>query len=306
MPRQSLLKQRAEEWVEDCERRMLSETTIVDYRARMRRICQFAAERDWPSDPKKVELTQIRQYYDAVSHLSTATQKVYMDTLVQFFLWCGNRNLDGMHLRIKVSRTRVDWVEEWQVHLAIRHASIPFQRAMVSLFAYTGMRCSEVTGLRERDVKQNQIVVRGKGKRERMIPIDREFWTALEAYTTWRGRVQSEHFLVHPTPGGQIRPYAPSGIRASMSELGQKLGFHLSPHTFRRSWGRHMYMRGCGLGELQHLLGHASPEQTVAYLGIGEWDISEAVRRYRPSYLSEKQQEEKHQKMYLSSVTQTL
>jgi len=300
MPRRPPLKDQIERWIEDCERRMLSDITIVDYRRRMKRVYEYASRNDWPMNAKKLKPKHLRDFYQSISHLSTASQKVYTDAFLLFAKYHKNQELSEIRLRITVSRTRVDWLTEEQVADVLRNARRPFQSAMVVLFAYTGMRASEVTNLRMKDVNRNQITVRGKGRKERIIPIDTEFWSMVAPYMEWRDTVTGDYFLMHPS-NGNAKQYATSSVRMSLMDLGKKLNHHLSPHTLRRSWGRHLYKRGCPLGELQHLMGHASVEQTMKYLGIGEWDVGDAIRLYRPSYKSQIAQ-----KVYLTPSVQSV
>lgn len=302
MPRKPLFKRRMEEWIEDCSDRMMSTKTLELYEAVATRSFRYAKENGWPMDPNRIRPRQVREYYESLQGLSTSTQLTYLTVLLCFLKWCGNGNLDGVNFRIKPSRTRVDWLDEEQVAMLVANAPYPALRAMIVLFAYTGMRLGELMSLRTKDMSDSEIRVRGKGRKSRVIPVDSAFWSELIPYLAERGRIgDHETFLVHGR-NGEVRPYTDSGIYEALIKHGRQFGLHSSPHTFRRSFGRHLYKRGCPLAELKTLMGHASVEQTIQYLGIGDCDIQEAISQYRPDY---RKIAENTRKVYLLSSSQT-
>ena len=286
MPRKPLFKVRLGEWIEDCERRMLSTATVEGYETFLGIAFRFAKEHDWPMNPKKITSFHIKEYYEYVSNLSMGTQKQYMDSLLRFLKWAGNKNFEDVNLRIQQSRSRVNWLSEEQVGLLVSEARSPNLKAMVTLLAYTGMRSGELRTLRAKDVKRDEVVVRGKGRKERSIPVDDEFWIEIDPYIKERERIgPHETFLVHRSArsGMRVSSYSDVGIYNAVIKHGLRFNLHTPPHTFRRSFGRHLYKRNCPLAELKTLMGHASIEQTISYLGIGECDLEDAMK-FRPSY----------------------
>ncbi len=280
MPRTPPFKVRMGEWIEAVRNRMLSEKSVIEYRGRIGRAYKYAKEHDWPMNPAKVEPRHIRQYYESLQHLGLSTQRDYVTCLLQFLKWAGNRKLDDVRIRIRPARTRVNWLTEEQVGMMVQYAGSPEQRAMVVLLAYTGMRVSELTGLREKDVRESEILIRGKGGRARTIPVDREFWDLVSPYHIRRSMQNGAYYMLHRDG----RPYSSMAVYHIIVALGRKLNLHSPPHTLRRSFGRHLYMNGCPLAQLATLMGHASIDQTIMYLGLGQADIQTAIEKYRPHY----------------------
>ncbi len=282
MPRKPLFKAKAEEWIEGKRRKMLSTDTTRNYAVELNLAFRFAKEHDWPMNPKKIGTGEVREYYESLANKSLGTQKEYMHVLIRFLAWCGNKEMEDVDLRIHPARSRVSWLTEEQVALLVSRARSPQMRGALVLFAYTGMRIGEVLMLRAKDVRAREVVVRGKGRKERIIPLTDDFWAEIDPYMEWRER-QGRHdlFLLHRH--GKVAPYSESGLYGMVIKQGRRYGLHTPPHTFRRSFGRHLYKRGCPLAELSNLMGHASIEQTIEYLGIGSCDLEDAIS-YVPDY----------------------
>lgn len=286
MPRKPLFKSRSEEWIEERKDRMLSMSTVEAYEICLRVAFRFATSHDWPMNPKKVGPGHLRQYYEHLQTYSTGTQRQYINVLLMFLRWSGNGNFEDVKLRIRPTRSRVNWLSEEQVAMLIAQAPYPNLKAMVVGFAYTGMRLSELLTLRTRDMRPQEILIRGKGRKERTIPVNEEFWIEMDPYLKEREKYGShETFLVHRSKRSvcSVSNYSDMGVYSAVIRYGLEAGIHTPPHTFRRSFGRHLYKRGCPLAELSYLMGHASVEQTVSYLGIGECDLQDAMS-FRPNY----------------------
>jgi integrase len=210
-------------------------------------------------------------------------QNVWLTVALSFLRWSGDRKLDRVNFRIQVSRSRVDWLEEEQVALLLRTTSNPYHLAMIAILATTGMRVGELATLREKDM-QNCVIVQGKERKERIIPIDQRTWRYLAPYLERKkGLDQMDVWLVH-LEKGRASPYNRKTITAAMIKLGRRLGFHISPHTLRRTFGRALYKRGCPLVELKEIMGHSSVEMTIKYLDIGQMDVQDAMTHYSPDY----------------------
>jgi integrase/recombinase XerC len=145
-------------------------------------------------------------------------------------------------------------------------------RAMLELFYSTGMRLSELTGLDldDLDLVSDQVRVRGKGKKERLLPVGRPAVSALRAYFSRRDEVLRE-------------ARAPDRRAVFVSERGRRLssrgvqtivrgfldavseGQDVSTHSLRHSFATHLLDAGADLRAVQELLGHASLSTTQIY-----------------------------------------
>jgi site-specific recombinase XerD len=144
--------------------------------------------------------------------------------------------------------------------------------AMLEFFYSTGVRLSELAGLNDEDVDlvSDQVKVRGKGKKERIVPIGRQAGAALRRYVNRRDT------LLRGSPGGDRRAVflnargrrlSARGVQLAMKRLFGVLarGSTLRVHSLRHSFATHLLDAGADLRAVQELLGHASLSTTQVY-----------------------------------------
>jgi integrase/recombinase XerC len=143
--------------------------------------------------------------------------------------------------------------------------------AMLELFYATGIRLSELAGLNEQDLDlvSDQVKVRGKGKKERIVPLGRHATRALRAYFTRRdtllvagGGDRRAVFL-----NARGRRLTPRGVQLAVRGVLDALprGRELHVHSLRHSFATHLLDAGADLRAVQELLGHASLSTTQVY-----------------------------------------
>ncbi len=143
--------------------------------------------------------------------------------------------------------------------------------AMLELFYSTGMRLSELAGLNDPDVDfvSDQVKLRGKGKKERIVPVGSHATAACRKY------LQKRDGLLATTRAGS-RPVfvnqrgkriSPRGVQLAMKRLfdGLARGSELHVHALRHSFATHLLDAGADLRAVQELLGHASLGTTQVY-----------------------------------------
>ena len=143
--------------------------------------------------------------------------------------------------------------------------------AMLELFYSTGIRLAELAGLSDPDVDlvSDQVKVRGKGKKERIVPVGSHAAQALRAYYRWRdglraaGTVDRRAVFVN----GRGRRLTPRGVQLAIKRLLSTLarGRDLHVHSLRHSFATHLLDAGADLRAVQELLGHASLSTTQVY-----------------------------------------
>jgi len=287
MPRAPPWKEKQSAYLQRCSDRMLSSGSLNTYRWALDQFYYYAVDNGFPLNPSKVEPNHVREFYFHLvdTGIRTATQQSYMNALLSFLRFCGNGSCADIRMKISVSRTNVNWLSEQEVARLISTAKQPQLRAALVLMAYLGLRRGEVVHLQTKNVGMSKLTVLGKGRKERVLPLDQQFWTALKPYTDWlQGRPSCEHFLSWQGLDGQMHGYQEKSLNSFVRRHSEALGLRVTPHTLRRSFGRHLYLHGCPLAELQNLMGHASIDMTIKYLGIGSDDITRAIG-YRPDYL---------------------
>ncbi|PYP40964.1 MAG: tyrosine recombinase XerC [Gemmatimonadetes bacterium] len=140
--------------------------------------------------------------------------------------------------------------------------------AMLELFYSTGMRLSELAGLNDADVDlvTDQVKLRGKGKKERIVPVGSRATTALRRYLRLRGEGGGRGGRALFVNGRGWR-LSPRGIQRAMKRLFETLsrGTNLHVHALRHSFATHLLDAGADLRAVQELLGHASLGTTQVY-----------------------------------------
>lgn len=146
-------------------------------------------------------------------------------------------------------------------------------RALLELLYATGARVSEIVQLDVDDTAHGDVLrVRGKGAKERVVPVGSYARAAVEAYLTRvrpalaaRGRATPRLFLgVRGAP--LSRQSAWLIIQAAAERAG--LTAHVSPHTLRHSFATHLLQGGADVRVVQELLGHASVATTQIYTHV--------------------------------------
>jgi len=145
--------------------------------------------------------------------------------------------------------------------------------AMLELFYSTGIRLAELAGLNEQDVDlvSDQVKVRGKGKKERLVPVGGHAGRALRRYYRQRdavgaggaGTLDRRAVFV----GRRGRRLSPRGVQLAIKRLLGALprGRDLHVHSLRHSFATHLLDAGADLRAVQELLGHASLSTTQVY-----------------------------------------
>ena len=155
-------------------------------------------------------------------------------------------------------------------------------RAMLELLYATGLRVSELVGLSVNDVQlqTRMLLARGKGSKERIVPVGAPAAAALEAYLATarprllRGRISKDLFV---TPRGARMTRQGFWKLLNRYALAADLSRRISPHKLRHSFATHLLAGGADLRAVQAMLGHADISTTQVYTHV---ERSQARRVY--------------------------
>jgi len=142
--------------------------------------------------------------------------------------------------------------------------------AILELFYSTGIRLSELSGMNldDLDLLSDQAKVRGKGRKERIVPVGSRAVLALRRYLnlreTVRPRTAADRRAVFLSTGG--RRLAPREVQRVVHRMFDAVGGDdLRVHSLRHTFATHMLDAGADLRAVQELLGHASLSTTQVY-----------------------------------------
>jgi integrase/recombinase XerC len=163
-------------------------------------------------------------------------------------------------------------------------------KAMLELLYSSGIRRGELIGLNRADVDFNQalIKVRGKGKKERIVPIGAQALKTMAEYHE-QGRmepVQSDKFeqerpFFTNKKGERLNPRTISRIVDHMAALGG-VNRKISPHVFRHTFATHLLDGGADLRAIQEMLGHESLSTTQKYTSVSMAKLMETYDMAHP------------------------
>jgi integrase/recombinase XerC len=158
-------------------------------------------------------------------------------------------------------------------------------RALLELAYSSGLRLSELVGLNRGDVDRagGLLRVRGKGRRERVVPAGRGALAALERYLTGAergtGRADEPVFV----NARRLRLSGRTVQRVVRRRLGEVAGgIGVTPHALRHSFASHLLDNGADLRAIQELLGHRSLTSTQVYTHVSGSRLRKAYQQAHP------------------------
>lgn len=164
------------------------------------------------------------------------------------------------------------YLEKWKVDKLIKEAEKESRRdhLIIMLLFRTGVRVSELTNLRKKDVKENTIIVRGgKGDKDRSVPIEQELKTALG----WH--IENKYY------NDLLFDMTRQNVNRILKKYGEEVKEieEIYPHKLRHSYAVHCLNSGMNIRELQKLLGHSDISTTMIYLDLVDKDIEESFKK---------------------------
>ena len=166
-------------------------------------------------------------------------------------------------------------------------------RLIIELLYSTGARVSEIEGIKLKDIdlKKSEIMVIGKGRKQRMVYINSKCHCLLEIYlkesrpelslNKKTGMHSGDLHLLLNSKGGRLSSRSISEIvRRSVLRAGIKK--NITPHSIRHSFASHLMQEGAGIREIQELLGHENISTTEIYSHLDIKKIKDDYRRFHP------------------------
>lgn len=164
-------------------------------------------------------------------------------------------------------------------------------RAMLELLYASGLRVSELVGLNMTDVDFTNLAVRvkGKGRKERIVPFGQHALKALQEYLTVRGELLIEADEDKRDPSALFFNY--QGTRINPRSVGRMVDkyvkmcadvHHISPHSLRHSFATHLLDAGADLRAIQEMLGHVRLSTTQKYTHVSTDKLMEVYDKAHP------------------------
>jgi len=200
------------------------------------------------------------------------------------------RDLEGPRVRRTLPRSlSIREVQQLLKAASGSHALDLRDRAMIEVAYGTGLRVSELVGLgpEEIDLENRWVRVRGKGDRERVVPLGRPACEAVREFLekgrpalAREGRPTARLFL-----NRRGTALSRMGFFRALRKRGQAAGLdpnRLHPHLLRHSFATHLLQAGASLRVVQELLGHRSLTTTEIYTAVDRSYLQKIHRRHHP------------------------
>jgi integrase len=184
-----------------------------------------------------------------------------------------------LKVRTKVrgtARVHVDWLTPDECEAVWRTPMSLTETLLIGAGLLMGLRRVETLRMTHKDAKDalrtGNLRVRGKGGKERALPMQDDFARLLRAYLGAM-EAQDENLPILRLS----RTHSETLLAAFCTRHGRKFTFH----TLRRSFGRNLWLLSVPIETISELLGHSSIDMTRQYLGIDQSDMRQALARYR-------------------------
>jgi integrase/recombinase XerC len=255
-----------------------------------------------PEELKSIDDRLIRAFLGQLYErgLGKASVARALSSIRSFIKWMGREHLVESNPALLVSAPklpkklpRVPTMEEMN---SVLDAKMPDEAAfaerdllILELLYGCGIRNSELTGINLDDIHQRQglILVRGKGKKERYVPLGDSAQIALRDYRPRRAEVLAQHkhtgesALLINLRGSRLTTRSVGRIVKTIAVAGG-LPREVHPHTLRHAFGTHMLEEGADLRAIQELLGHERLSTTQRYTQLTTRQVMDVYDKTHP------------------------
>jgi tyrosine recombinase XerC len=252
-----------------------SRHTVLNYKIDLEDFSKFWGE----SPPEKIDYLALRKYLAVLREKGLASRSISrrLSGLRSFFKFLNREGYLKSNPILLLSSPKTEkhlpnFLTEEQVKRLIESA-LPLtgkdertlrDRAILEAFYSTGMRISELVGLKidDLDFISGVVKLKGKGKKERIVPIGDTAIRAIRGYLEKRKKQDEALFL-----NKNSKPISSRGVRNIVWKYILRSGLKqgISAHTLRHSFATHLLNRGADLRTVQELLGHANLSTTQIY-----------------------------------------
>uniref|UniRef100_A0A7C4AIV3 Tyrosine recombinase XerC n=1 Tax=Thermodesulfovibrio aggregans TaxID=86166 RepID=A0A7C4AIV3_9BACT len=253
-------------------------------------------------EPEKVDPMKIRGFIseNILNGKSKTTVARKLSTLRSFFSYLYSEGIIKFNPArvvpsIRANRTLPKFLtvdDAFRIVEAPSEDSFTVQRdrAILEILYGSGIRVSELCGLNldDIDLREGLIKVRGKGNKERIVPVGEKAKEALKKYLAIRQILRIKKKLIaEETPlfiNNRGKRISTRHVRRIVDRYAKAAGMleRIGPHTLRHTFASHLLMEGADLRVIQELLGHASLSTTQIYTHVDLKHLMDVYDRSHP------------------------
>ena len=287
-----------EEWVDafllHLQNKNFSPMTIKSYRADLEEFLSFCAQRNI-REVSQFSSTNIRSFLAALQTQQNPSRNTMLRKIASLRSFAAYLLEQGELLRNpfkllpapkrqKILPKFLTVPETEQLLDTAAHTKMaPRDRALFELMYSSGLRRSEVVGLKISDVDFFNGIVKvfGKGSKERLVPVTDEALAAIKDYLACRKNPQPQEALFLNRNG---KPLTGDGLAYIFKNtaIAAHLARKVTPHSLRHSFATHLLNNGCDLRSLQEMLGHKSLAATQVYTHVSVEKLKSVYEHAHP------------------------
>ena len=263
--------------------------TLRSYKSDLKEFEEFLRENWNIKDVRDVSRKAIRDFLGSFSRYGYDKRSISrkLSTIKSFFKFLKKENMVEINPTIGIKAPKLELkLPSFLTEKAIEKLmELPYKRdffglrdkAILEMLYGTGIRASELIGLNLSDIDmlEEVIRVRGKGGKERILPLPEMAKRALNEYLQLRKPSLSKGFLLKYEDGPLLLSKRKTRLTTRslyriVKKYLEKVAelTHMSPHTLRHTFATHLLNKGCDLKTVQELLGHSSISTTQIYTHV--------------------------------------
>lgn len=278
----------------------LSDNSVEAYGMDLKKLLQFFEYSNIKTEPDKVTAEQLNKFLKYINELgiSPRSQARVISGLKAFFKFLllediisedPSALIEGPKIGRKLPEIlSVEEIDKLISVIDLSKAEGHRNRAIVEVLYSCGLRVTELITLKISDMylDKSYIKVRGKGDKERLVPIGERAISEIHSYLGDRNSLpfidrDFENYLFLNRRGRSLTRVMIFTIVKQLAEKAQ-ISKSISPHTFRHSFATHLIEGGADLRAVQEMLGHESILTTEIYTHLDREYLRETIMSYHP------------------------
>jgi integrase/recombinase XerD len=199
------------------------------------------------------------------SAFDPSTLRIYRAALAGFHQWRG----EELKFKVKVPETSAKYVP-WEIikRMLKLSSAKPHDQMILRLMTDAGLRRDEIVQLRISNIEGNKLRFRGKGSKERTVPMTDELKNLVN------------QFSAHKPKDASLIELGEKGVYLMVKRYGALAGMpEITPHDLRRAFGTHLLNVTGNIRIVQEILGHSNVNTTQAYTAVTINNMEEAIKK---------------------------
>lgn len=186
----------------------------------------------------------------------------------------------------KVPKQKKEAFTEYEIESMRENIKTPKDKAIFEMLLSTGCRVSELCQIKKSEINGNEILVHGKGQKDRIVRMNVKAMKALESYMQSKCEESRNSVWLFPKKETKHRCLCPEEhmdkgtVETRIRELGRELNITAYPHKFRRTCATFALRRGMDLMYVSKMLGHDNVQTTQIYLDLDEETMREQHKKF--------------------------